>query len=90
MSYDYSTERKELFTENGQIHFLRVRDQVKQLLKHAGAFRFDAISVQGSSWTTIACIDRLVELKEIIELPRVTGEVWQQFKVYTSPETNGR
>jgi hypothetical protein len=87
VSYDYAVERKELFTEHGQVHFLKVRDQVHNLLKRAGAFRFDAILMTGSSWTTIACVDRLVELKEIIELPRAC---WQQYRVFTSPEVDNR
>ena len=85
MSYDYKVERKELFTEDGQVHFLKVRDQVKRLLKDAGAFRFDHVTVTGSSWTTIACIDRLVELKEIVELPR---DCWTQYRVFTTPEVH--
>jgi hypothetical protein len=87
MSYDYKIEREKLFTEDGQVHFLKVRDQVKYLLTKAGAFRFDAISMSGDSWTTIACVDRLVELKEIVELPR---QCWQQYRVFTSPEVDDR
>jgi hypothetical protein len=34
-----------------------------------------------------ACIDRLVELKEIVELPR---DCWGQFKVYTTPQVHNR
>jgi hypothetical protein len=87
MSYDYSIQRAYLFTEQGQVNFLKVRDQVKYLLTKAGAFRFDAIESAGDSWTTIACVDRLVELKEIVELPR---NCWQQYRVFTSPESDNR
>lgn len=89
MSYDYQREKKELFTEEGQVYFLNIRDQVKHLLKTAGAFRHDALNEVGSSWTTLACLDRLVELKEIVKL-RSKESCWAQYQVYTTPETDGR
>lgn len=39
--YDYLTQRPELFTEQGQVRFIRVRDRVQCLLKEAGAFRLE-------------------------------------------------
>jgi len=70
MSYSYKTERPFIFTEEGQVQFLAVRDRVQHLIKTAGAFRMDrAIEKQsGDSWHLLACVDRLVELKEIHEL----------------------
>lgn len=88
MSYEYQTERAELFTEHGQIMFLKVRDEAHRLLRIAGAFRAQEIlkaAGTGSTWTQMACIDRLVELKEIVELPRTC---WAQYKVYTTPEVH--
>lgn len=91
MSYDYQIERKELFTEDGQTTFLKIRDQVKQLLDTAGAFRVNAIQMDGSSWLCLACIDRLVELGEIVECKREgAGETWAQYRVYSTKATNGR
>lgn len=68
--YVYETEKAEIFTEDGQVMFLKIRDKVKQLLKLAGAVRMEeAISGNtGSSWTMVACVDRLVELGEITEV----------------------
>lgn len=68
--YNYQTERPSLFTESGQVIFLKIRDRVKHLLKTAGAFRMqEAIQgCTGSSWEMLACVDRLVELKEIREV----------------------
>ena len=87
MPYNYQTERARLFTEEGQRDFLKVRDEAKRLLKIAGAFRqmevLDVIS--GDSWFQIACVDRLVELGEIVEIPRACRS---QYKVYSSPETH--
>jgi hypothetical protein len=68
--YSYKTEREKIFTEQGQVMFLSIRDRVHELLKTAGAVRMDrAISGQtGSSWEMLACVDRLVELGEIKEI----------------------
>lgn len=70
MSYDYKTERKELFTEDGHVMFIKIRDTVKTLLHSAGAFRMQEAlrNCSGSSWTMLACVDRLVELGEIREV----------------------
>lgn len=84
--YDYQKERAEIFTEQGQVTFLKIRDRVKYLLKTAGAFRMnEAISsATGSSWNHLACVDRLVELGEIIELKR--PDAWGQYRCFTSPD----
>jgi hypothetical protein len=72
MSYEYEKEKPGIFTENGQVMFLRIRDKVQSLLKQAGAFSmFSAMSdCTGESWQMMACVDRLVELGEIKEVPR--------------------
>lgn len=87
MAYSYQTERPKLFTESGQEMFLRVRDRAKELIAVAGAFRMQEVlfEVCGDSWTQIACVERLVELGEIVELPR---ECWGQYRVFTSPQVH--
>lgn len=89
MAYDYQAERPKLFTEQGQASFLKIRDTAHEMLKECGAFRQSELlqrsHVGGDSWFLIACVDRLVELKEIVELPR---ECWTQFRVYTSPQVH--
>lgn len=88
MPYEYSVERPKLLTEEGQRTFLAVRDRARYLLGVAGAFRNQEVisgAGGGDSWFLLACVDRLVELREIVELPR---ECWAQYKVYTSPETH--
>jgi hypothetical protein len=62
--------RDEIFTENGQVMFLSIRDNVRRLLKQAGAVRMqEAIAgTCGDSWLMLACVDRLVELGELREL----------------------
>lgn len=50
---------------------VKVRDRVKKLLKESGAVTMgNAMSVSGDSWTSMACVDRLVELKELREIPQ--------------------
>lgn len=68
--YHYETEKPAIFTEEGQRTFLEIRDRVKALLAASGAVRMDAAisGSTGSSWTMLACVDRLVELGELREI----------------------
>ena len=70
MSYSYEAEKPALFTEEGSIKFLKVRDNVNKLLDQSGAVKMGkAISVlTGSVWEMMMYVDRLVELKEIVEI----------------------
>ena len=72
MTYNYQTQRDNLFTEEGQLMFMKIRDKINVLLDQSGAFRLlEAIStarVTGDTWDMIACIDRLVEIGEIREI----------------------
>jgi len=81
--YNYLEERKNIFTEDGQIMFIEIRDNVKKLLNTSGAFKLEkAISnVSGNSWLMIACVDRLVELGEIKEVKY--GECTGQDRIFT-------
>jgi hypothetical protein len=81
--YRYETERETLFTDEGQRMLLKVRDFVEKTLKTAGAVRMqEAMSAAGtgSSWTMLACVDRLVELGEIREITQVG--VASQYRVF--------
>ena len=66
--YQYHKEKPKIFTEKGQVDFLKTRDKVKELLDLAGAFRITNVTVAGDGWLAMAYVDRLVELKEIKEL----------------------
>jgi hypothetical protein len=68
--YSYQTEKSKLFTEEGQVLFMAIRDNTKYLLSKSGAVRMsEAISGNsGDSWTKLACIDRMVELGELLEI----------------------
>ena len=86
MSYSYESEKPALFTDEGQRMFLRIRDHVRELLKTAGAFTcghaIDAAG-SGSSWTMLACVDRLEELGEIKRVGPAYPDVATQDQVYT-------
>jgi hypothetical protein len=72
MSYHYATEKPKIFTEDGQILFLKIRDNAKRLLAQAGAVRCGELisCATGDSWTMLACVDRMVELGELREITK--------------------
>lgn len=76
--YNYQQERKFVFTEEGQLKFLKVRDHVNDLAKKSGAFTMMAAMsvITGDTWGSMACVDRLVEIGEIREIPQsnVSGQ----------------
>jgi len=82
MSYNYQTERPKVFTDDGQRIFLKIRDRANKLLAEAGAFRMNEVTreVGGDSWMQLACVDRLVELKEIREINY--GECPGQYRIF--------
>ena len=60
MSYNYERVKHNIFTEEGQVEFLRMRDKVAELL--------DFYGFSGDSWEIMAYIDRLSELNKIEEI----------------------
>lgn len=70
MSYQYQTERQKLFTETGVEMIAKVRDNVRELLRAAGAFRSQWAwkGVTGDTWMMLAALDYLVEKGEIREV----------------------
>ena len=86
--YVYKDEKINIFSETGQVMFLKIRDRVNYLLKESGSFMMqNAIQGSGgSSWFQLACVDRLVELDEIEELK--CGDVAGQHRVFV--RKNGR
>jgi hypothetical protein len=92
--YSYQTEREKVFTEAGQVLFLKIRDKTHELVRLAGAVKLGRIvhgMSGGDTWLQMACIDRLVELKEVVEVPqeRVQGQdrvfCWPADYVDTTP-----
>lgn len=80
--YDYRKEREKLFTEDGSVQFMRIRDRVRDLLDQAGAVSMGAAISKstGDTWTMMACVDRMVELGELREV--TGGDVWGQHRVF--------
>jgi len=81
--YNYKEEREKIFTEQGQKLFIKIRDKSKELLYISGAFRLDKVieGCLGNSWVMLACIDYLVETKEIIEVNK-DQEIAAQHRVF--------
>lgn len=83
--YDYQKEKAKLFTDEGSRSFTRNRDTVLEAVGKTGAIRC-AEAVQyfirdgSDSWFKLACLDRMVELGDICEVPR--GEVAGQDRVF--------
>lgn len=69
-AYDYRLVRESLFTDEGQRLFLKVRDRLRDAVTRSGALRMrEAISgFRGERWQVMACVDRMVELGELVEL----------------------
>lgn len=68
--YEYKKERKRVFEEANQEAFLKMRDRVKELLAKSGAFQVEKALGAGDSWLQLAFLDRLLELREIREVPQ--------------------
>ena len=87
MSYLYEAMRSHVFTEGGQIMFLKIRDKTSSLLEEAGAAMMENMisGNTGDSWLMLACVDRMVELGGIRE---VTGpDVAGQHRVFVRART---
>jgi hypothetical protein len=86
MSYSYQACRPFVFTEEGQRNFLKIRDKAKELLSLAGAVSSQHLiaCVTGSAWDHLACIDRLVELGELIEIPNPESSAGQH-RIFIAP-----
>lgn len=66
MTYSYEKEKACVFTDEGQKKFLHIRDEANRLCRMAGACSVERLiaGATGDSFEMLACIDRLVELKE--------------------------
>lgn len=84
--YNYETEKPRLFTDEGQRKFLQIRDRVHELLKFAGAFTMGnaIMETTGSNWEAVACVDRLKELGEIVEINYCAAPIGQ-LRIFAKP-----
>ncbi len=83
--YRYAEIKKQIFTEEGSIALLQLRDTACSMLKSAGAFKMGRVigstKCSGDTWLFMACIDRMVEMGEIVELTE--DNVAGQDRVFT-------
>lgn len=79
MGYDYATQRPKVFTEDGVSMPLKIRDTTKALIARAGVARSDKMMAgcSGDVWDMLACIDRLVEMGDIHEIPNTMSRAGQ-------------
>lgn len=86
MSYDYQTQRPHVLTDDGQRMFLAIRDKAEKCIKLAGAVRSQEMMVgSGDTWTMLACMDRLVELKYLREIDY--GHCVGQHRIFVAGRT---
>jgi hypothetical protein len=81
--YEYAEQKEWVFSEEGQKQFLSIRDRVKKLIASSGAVTMEK-AIQGETgvnWNMMACVDRLVELHEIFEVP---SDRAAQFRIFMS------
>lgn len=86
MSYNYATERPQVFTEEGVKTLTKIRDKVRRLLNESGAIRFqEAVSgISGDSWLHLAVFDYLVEKGELREVPNPISSAGQH-RLFVGP-----
>lgn len=83
MSYVYTEQRPELFTEHGTAVLLAIKDNVTRLLGQAGAVRAQEVFAKtpsGDTWLSLAALDYLVEIGAIREV--TDGSTWGQYRVF--------
>jgi hypothetical protein len=83
---DYTTERPSLFNDGGQRRFIRIRDRAKALMEKTGAATMGSLIAgeTGSVWELMACVDRMVEIGDIIEIPN-TYSTAGQHRIFVLP-----
>lgn len=70
--YNYNEERVNIFTDEGQRRFIKMRDWVLTLLNKSGACTMDKamMAMSGDTWSTMSLIDRMVEIGDIKEITK--------------------
>lgn len=84
--YDYEKHKADIFTEGGQKMFLSIRDRANRLIDQAGAVSMGLVisGETGDTFKMLACVDRLVELKEINEV-QMLHPVRGQNRIFVKP-----
>ena len=84
MSYRYEDYRERVFSEGGQVMFLKIRDNASELIAKSGASTMERLiaGCSGTNWDMLACVDRLVELGELLEVPNPHSSAGQH-RIFT-------
>ncbi len=84
--YHYDNHKAWATSEKGQKQFLSIRDKARTLMKTAGAASMERLIAGqvGSVWEMMACVDRLVELNELIEIPNPMSRAGQH-RLFIAP-----
>ncbi|MBA7703305.1 hypothetical protein ES703_112087 [subsurface metagenome] len=84
MSYNYETQKPKVLTPEGQKMLFEIRARAASLIEQSGAVMLDkAVSGIGvDSWDQLACVDYLVELGELREIPQ--SEVMAQHRIFVA------
>jgi hypothetical protein len=72
--YNYQQHRHYVLTDDGQRHFIKVRDRVLKLVEETGAITMGCASRlppgvgAADSFHSMVCVDRMVELGDLQEI----------------------
>jgi len=82
--YKYEDYRPFLFSEEGQVVFLKKRDIIKDMLNKSKYVDLEDIvrNTSGSNFETIACVDRMLELNEIVEMTDKNSVKISNFRIF--------
>jgi len=81
--YHYQDLKSAVFEPDNQALFLGIRDNAQKLIKLSGAATMGKLMIlppgvgAADTWTMMACVDRLVELGELIEIPNPRSRAGQ-------------
>lgn len=87
MSYSYEQERAKVLAPERQDQFIHGRDRLLKAIEPTGAILWmKAMQFfnTGSSWTDMACVDRMVELGDLRRVHQ-NGRVSGQYEVFVVP-----
>jgi len=79
MIYNYEEYKPNLLDKKELRRFLEIRDIVKDEIDSVGMMVMGAVMMRalGDTWKTMACVEMLVEIGEIIETTQ-KSETWAQ------------
>ena len=90
--YRYQDHRPFVFTEDGSVAFVKLRDKVLALTRKTGCItRGKAMALAcgsngvGDTWSAMALVDRIVELGDLCLCPGTEGWMGQYQILYEPP-----